>query len=69
MEASGESDMAERCWHFQCPTCGIGDFELGRLAADYELVCEVCAEEGHDDVRLERWLSDDADRGHDALAA
>ena len=23
-------------WHFQCPECGMGDFELGHLAADQE---------------------------------
>jgi len=25
--------------HSQCPECSMGDFELGRLAADQELIC------------------------------
>jgi hypothetical protein len=29
-------------WQFHCPECGMGDFELGRLAADQELACDVC---------------------------
>ena len=48
--------MVEGHWHFQCPTCGMGSFELGRLAADQELVCEVCGEEGRGEIRLERWI-------------
>ena len=48
--------MVEGHWHFQCPACGIGSFELGCLAADQELVCEVCREEGRGAIRLERWI-------------
>jgi hypothetical protein len=48
--------MAGGFWHFHCPECGIGDFELGRLADDQELLCEVCIEEDCREVRLDRWL-------------
>ena len=32
------------CWHFQCPECGMGDFELGHLANDHQFFCEVRVE-------------------------
>ena len=51
--------MSDGNWHFHCPECCFGDFELGRLAADQELVCEVCLEAGCGEVRLERWLADE----------
>ena len=51
--------MGAGCWHFHCPECGMGDFELGRLAHDQELICEVCLEEGRGGVRLERWLPEE----------
>jgi hypothetical protein len=54
-----EFAMSNGYWHFQCPECGMGDFELGRLADDQEFVCEVCLEEGRGEVRLERWTADD----------
>ncbi|MBV9251764.1 MAG: hypothetical protein JO227_21295 [Acetobacteraceae bacterium] len=47
--------MGEACWCFQCPECGFGSQELGGLAKDQELVCEVCLEEGRGEVRLHRW--------------
>ena len=34
--------MLDGHWHFHCPECGMGDFELGHLAGDQELFCEVC---------------------------
>ena len=43
------------CWYFHCPECGFGDKERGYLAADHELVCEVCLEEDRIRVRLRRW--------------
>ena len=46
-------------WHFHCPECGMGDFELGHLAADQELFCEVCLEEEGRLIRLERWPADE----------
>jgi len=52
--------MVERIWHFHCPACSVGDFELGCLAADEELVCELCLEEGSV-VRLERWMDGPSD--------
>jgi hypothetical protein len=51
--------MSHGYWHFYCPDCRMGDFELGRLAADQEFVCEVCLEEGRGIVRLERWPAKD----------
>jgi len=33
----------------------MGDAELGRLAGDQELHCEVCAEERQVSIRLCRW--------------
>lgn len=51
--------MLTAYWHFHCPTCGMGDFELGHLAQDQELLCEICREEGRGDVLLQRWPSDE----------
>jgi hypothetical protein len=51
--------MLDGHWHFQCPECDMGDFELGRLAADQELFCEVCLEEESRLIRLQRWPADD----------
>src|SRR4051812_48058000 len=51
--------MLDGHWHFHCPECGFGDFELGRLAADQELVCEVCLEAGCGEIRLERWPAEE----------
>jgi hypothetical protein len=51
--------MREGHWHFHCMECGFGDAELGRLAADQELTCEVCHEEGLGEVGLQRWLPDE----------
>jgi hypothetical protein len=51
--------MLEGHWHFQCPECGMGDFELGCLADDQQLFCEVCVEEGRGLIRLARWPADE----------
>ncbi len=48
--------MLDGHWHFQCPECGIGDFELGYLAGDQDLHCDVCLEEQGRLVSLHRWL-------------
>jgi len=48
--------MADGFWCFQCPVCGFGHDEFGRLAEDQEFVCEICLEDGHGEIRLERWL-------------
>jgi hypothetical protein len=37
----------------------MGDFELGCLADDQQLFCEVCVEEGRGLIRLERWPADE----------
>jgi hypothetical protein len=50
-----EFAMSNNYWHFQCPECGMGDFELGHLAVDHQFFCEVCVEEGRGLIRLERW--------------
>ena len=36
--------MLDGHWHFHCPECGMGDFELGHLADDQEFICQVCLE-------------------------
>jgi hypothetical protein len=51
--------MLEGVWCFRCPDCGFGHEELGYLAADHELVCAVCLEDGRGPVRLQRWLPED----------
>ena len=45
-------------WHFQCPKCGLGDREIGKLAADNEVHCEVCLHEDGLTIRLERWQAE-----------
>jgi hypothetical protein len=52
--------MPDGQWHFHCPECGFGDWELGGLATDHELGCEVCREEGRGEVRLQRWEPEQA---------
>ena len=51
--------MLDGHWHFHCPECGMGDFELGHLAEDQELFCEVCLEEESRLILLERWPTED----------
>jgi hypothetical protein len=53
------SAMLKGHWHFQCPECGMGDFELGCLADDQQLFCEVCLEEGGRLIRFQRWPADE----------
>jgi hypothetical protein len=50
--------MLDGRWHFLCPECGMGEFELGRLATDQEFVCGVCLEEDRSKIRLKRWTDD-----------
>jgi hypothetical protein len=52
------SPMLDGHWHFHCPECGMGDFELRHLAANQEFFCEVCVEDGRGEIRLERWTDD-----------
>lgn len=52
--------VAEGFWCFQCAECGFGNEELGRLADDQEFCCEVCLDEGRGEVRLQRWLGEEA---------
>ncbi len=43
-------------FHFQCPECGFGDFEVGHLTGDHDIYCLVCLEEEQGRaVRLHRW--------------
>ena len=46
--------MADGYWHFHCPECGFGSAELGTLAGDQELYCEICLDEDRGTVRLQR---------------
>jgi hypothetical protein len=50
--------IVETCWEFHCPECGFGHHELGRLAADHEMLCIVCEHEAGQTVTLHRWLAD-----------
>ncbi len=47
-------------WEFHCPECGFGHQELGRLARDHDLVCEICDHETGRVVALHRWLAEPA---------
>jgi hypothetical protein len=47
--------MLNGYWHFQCPECGMGDFELGHLADDQQFFCEICLPEESRLIFLERW--------------
>jgi hypothetical protein len=49
--------MIDGQWHFHCPECSMGDFELGHVAAEQEFFCEVCLEEDRGEIRLERWTA------------
>jgi len=40
---------------FQCPECGLGDFEVGHLTDDREVYCVVCAEEAGGLITLQCW--------------
>jgi len=51
--------MSDGHWRFHCPECGMGDFELGYLADDQELFCEVCLEEESRLIRLQRCSADE----------
>jgi hypothetical protein len=42
-------------FHFRCPVCGFGDYEVGHLTAEGETHCVVCLEEEGRRVRLQRW--------------
>jgi hypothetical protein len=47
---------------FQCPDCGLGDYEVGQLTHDTEVYCIVCHEENGRIVRLQRW--EEAETAH-----
>jgi hypothetical protein len=51
--------MLDGHWHFHCPECGTGEFELGCLADDQQLFCEICLEEEGRLIRLQRWPADE----------
>ena len=51
--------MQQANWHFHCPECDMGAFELGHLTTDDQLLCEVCLDEGRGQIRLVRWLDPD----------
>ena len=44
-----------RLFRFQCPDCGLGDYETGHLVAADEVYCVVCLEEEGRLIRLHRW--------------
>ena len=45
--------------HFQCPECGLGDYEVGYLTDGADAYCIICQEEDDRLVRLHRWEEDD----------
>jgi hypothetical protein len=51
--------MSDGHWHFQCPECGMGDFELGHLAEDQQFFCEICLAEESRLILLERWSAEE----------
>jgi hypothetical protein len=51
--------MSDGHWHFQCPECGMGDFELGHLAEDQQFFCEICLAEESRLILLERWPAEE----------
>jgi hypothetical protein len=57
------SALLEGHWHFHCPECGMGDFELGHLADKHQFFYEVCAEEGRL-IRLQRCPADEVIPGY-----
>jgi hypothetical protein len=44
-----------RLFRFQCPDCGLGDYETGHLVAAVEVHCVVCLEEQGRQIRVECW--------------
>ena len=40
---------------FQCPECGMGDYEVGHLVADPVEYCVVCLDEHGRLIRLKGW--------------
>jgi len=42
-------------FRFQCPECGFGDYEVGHLVVDDELICVVCLEEQGREVQVFCW--------------
>jgi hypothetical protein len=42
-------------FRFQCPECGLGDYEVGHLVVHDELVCVVCLEEQGRRVTVRCW--------------
>jgi len=40
---------------FQCPECGMGDYEVGHLLAEPVEYCVVCLDEHGRLIRLECW--------------
>jgi len=40
---------------FQCPECGVGDYEIGYLTDSAEVYCVVCEEEIGRLIRLHYW--------------
>ena len=49
--------MAAR--RFQCPECGMGDYEIGPMA-ETEIHCAICLEEQGRLIRLHCWVEEPA---------
>lgn len=61
--------VSQAIWHFQCPECGFGDFEVGHLTDAGADHCIVCLEERGLRIRLEVWEEPGQARLRGGLAA
>ena len=51
-----------RCYRFVCPSCGMGDAELGHLVTHDEVHCMVCLIDDEQHVILRRWLVEEPEQ-------
>jgi hypothetical protein len=54
---------------FQCPECGMGDYEVGHLVAEPVEYCVVCLDKHGRLIRLECWQEPSQARLRDLPAA
>jgi hypothetical protein len=53
---------------FQCPECGFGNYEVGRLTGDFDIYCVICLEEDDRLIRTQRWEQADSAQARLRLA-
>ena len=54
---------------FECPECGLGDYEVGDLTSEGDVYCVVCIEEARRFIRLKRWDQEETAQALLRLAA